>query len=241
MDTNLIASNTELVISHLKARRADSKILDEILKIKSLRAERNACIQEGDKAKNIRKSLSKDIGLMMKQNKLVEVEQLKQRVEEANFASGEADEKLARIDAEIKSIFPMIPNLLDDRYVLLFSPRNIHMLYLMDMGHRRVPDGSSDAENPVVFVWNEDNRKIGEEYLWHDEIAKVLGGLDIEAASKVSGARFSVLVGPLAKLERALIQFFLDFHSSRGYTEVSVPFIVTRSTLEGTGACGLTF
>lgn len=57
----------------------------------------------------------------------------------------------------------------------------------------------------------------------------------MDAAAKVSGARFSVLVGPLARLERAIIQYFLDFHSSRGYTEVSVPYIVSRSTLEGTG------
>jgi len=99
----------------------------------------------------------------------------------------------------------------------------------------RVPEGSSDADNPVVYSWSDETRKIGSGYLWHDEIAKSLGGLDIEAASKVSGARFSVLVGPLAKLERALIQFFLNFHSSRGYTEVSVPYIVSRTTLEGTG------
>ena len=99
----------------------------------------------------------------------------------------------------------------------------------------RVPDGSTDADNPVISTWGAEERKIGTHYLWHDEIAKGLGGLDMDAAAKVSGARFSVLVGPLARLERAIIQYFLDFHSSRGYTEVSVPYIVSRSTLEGTG------
>jgi len=98
-----------------------------------------------------------------------------------------------------------------------------------------VPDGSSDVDNPVVYSWGLEKRKIGTNFFWHDEIAKGLGGLDMDAASKVSGARFSVLVGPLAKLERAIIQFFLDFHTSRGYKEVSVPYIVSRSTLEGTG------
>jgi seryl-tRNA synthetase len=78
-------------------------------------------------------------------------------------------------------------------------------------------------------------RKMGEEYLWHDEIARNLDGVDIDAAAGISGARFSVLVGPIARLERALMQFFLDFHTSRGYKEVSVPYIVSRSTLEGTG------
>lgn len=59
--------------------------------------------------------------------------------------------------------------------------------------------------------------------------------MDAEAAARISGSRFSVLVGPVARLERALTQYFLDFHAKRGYTEVSVPFIVSRSTLEGTG------
>lgn len=78
-------------------------------------------------------------------------------------------------------------------------------------------------------------RKMGDGYLWHDEIANKLGGLDVDAAVRISGARFSVLKGSIARLERALIQYFLDFHSSRGYEEVSVPYVVSRSTLEGTG------
>mmetsp|Transcript_77388 Transcript_77388/g.151846 ORF Transcript_77388/g.151846 Transcript_77388/m.151846 type:complete len:329 (-) Transcript_77388:19-1005(-) len=57
----------------------------------------------------------------------------------------------------------------------------------------------------------------------------------MEAAIRMSGARFSVLVGPIARLERALVSYFLDFHTKRGYTEVAVPFIVSRSSLEGTG------
>lgn len=71
--------------------------------------------------------------------------------------------------------------------------------------------------------------------MWHDEIGVKLRGVDVEAANRISGARFSVLKGSVARLERALSQYFLDFHSARGYEEVSVPFIVTRSTLQGTG------
>jgi seryl-tRNA synthetase len=115
LDTTLIASNIELVLSHLKARRADSKIDDDVLKLKNLRAERNACIVEGDKAKNIRKTLSKDIGILMKQNKLDEVDAVKMQVEQANIQSAASDEKLAQIDEEIKKIFSVLPNLLDDR------------------------------------------------------------------------------------------------------------------------------
>jgi len=92
-----------------------------------------------------------------------------------------------------------------------------------------------------MYSWGGHLRKISSPndphlpYLWHDEIARQLGGLDSEAATSLSGTRFSVLVGPIARLERALINFFLDFHMKRGYQEVSVPYIVSRSTLYGTG------
>lgn len=86
-----------------------------------------------------------------------------------------------------------------------------------------------------MTVWGEDKRKIGDNFQWHDDIARGLGGLDLEAATRMSGSRFSVLIGPVARLERALTQYFLDFHTTRGYQEVSVPFIVSRSTLQGTG------
>ena len=100
-----------------------------------------------------------------------------------------------------------------------------------------VPDGSDDKDNVVVSSWGEELRKVGEEgsFLWHDELAKEVHGADMDAAARMSGSRFSVLVGPIARLERAITQYFLDFHLQRGYTEVSVPFIVSRSALEGTG------
>lgn len=88
----------------------------------------------------------------------------------------------------------------------------------------------------VVHTWGEDRRKVGDGYLWHDDLAKGVNGLDLDAAARMSGARFSLLVGPVARLERALTQYFLDFLTTkRGYTEVAVPYLVSRSTLEGTG------
>jgi seryl-tRNA synthetase len=101
--------------------------------------------------------------------------------------------------------------------------------------NKRVPTGKDENQNVIVHAWGESLRKVGEHYLWHDEIAKNLHGLDGEAAARLSGSRFSVLLGPIARLERAITQYFMDFHTSRGYTEVSVPFIVTRHSLEGTG------
>ena len=98
-----------------------------------------------------------------------------------------------------------------------------------------VPDGSDETSNKIVSQWGDELKKMGDGYQWHDEIATKLLGLDVDAAARISGARFSVLKGPVAKLERALIQYFLDYHTNNGYEEVSVPYIVSRSTLEGTG------
>lgn len=213
LDISLISQNPELVRSHLLGRRSDSSLMDNLTKIGELRLIRNNLIFEGDSAKSLRKSLSSEIGKLIQDKKLDDAEILKSRVEEANKKAAIIDVKLNTIEQELQSLLAYLPNLLDDK----------------------VPDGSSDADNVVIHSWGDDLRKIGPNYMWHDEIASKLGGLSMDAASRISGARFSVLTGALAKLERALVQYFLDFHTSRGYIEVSVPYIVSRSTLQGTG------
>jgi seryl-tRNA synthetase len=213
LDTTLLQTNPDLVLSHLKARRSGAELLAEVGLVGALRQERNAKIVEGDAAKNVRKTLSQQIGQAIKEGKQDVVLELKCKVEEASTKAAMADQELQRIDGEINKIFPLIPNLLDDR----------------------VPDGSDDTQNPIVFQWGDEYKKVGSSFLWHDEIALKIKGLDVDAAARISGARFSVLKGSIARLERSIIQYFLDFHVSRGYEEVSVPYIVSRSTLEGTG------
>lgn len=115
LDTSLISSQIELVISHLKSRKSDSKLIDKVRQIKQLKIERNNYIVEGDSNKNLRKTLSKEIGILMKDKNLEEIEKLKQKVEQASLDSMKADEKLAEIDLEIDSILAILPNLLDDR------------------------------------------------------------------------------------------------------------------------------
>ncbi|KAJ1397435.1 Seryl-tRNA synthetase N-terminal domain-containing protein [Ochromonadaceae sp. CCMP2298] len=178
LDTQLISSQPDLVVGHLRSRKADEALIERVLRIKALRTERNSCIVEGDAAKGVRKALSKDIGLLMRDQKMQEAEELKKRVELASADSAAADEKLAVIDSEIDSILSLVPNLLDDA----------------------VPEGRDEADNQVVGVWGEERRKLGQGFLWHDEVARNLNGIDIDAAARISGARFSVLVGPVARL-----------------------------------------
>jgi seryl-tRNA synthetase len=126
----------------------------------------------------------------------------------------EASEKaLQDVRGELRDIELGLPNLLADD----------------------VPTGDSEEDNSEVRRWGEP-RELGFEARDHVELGERLGQLDFDAASKISGARFAVMTGPLARLQRALIQFMLDTHTSEhGYTETYVPYLVKSHALIGTG------
>jgi seryl-tRNA synthetase len=106
---------------------------------------------------------------------------------------------------------------------------------LPNLPHASVTVGSSSADNPVVRTWGE-KRVFDFEPKAHWDLGPELGIIDFERATKISGARFAVLMGAGAQLERALINFMLTLHTtSHGYTEVEPPFLVSGSTLYGTG------
>lgn len=116
LDVSLIASEPELVMQHLRARRASESVVGDLLAIGDLRARRNSLIFESDKAKSQRKTLSAQIGQMMKEKKDQEVAALKLEVESVSAIAAKADEELKDIDAEMSKLVSYIPNLLDDRY-----------------------------------------------------------------------------------------------------------------------------
>lgn len=116
LDTLLITQNPDLVRSHLRARRADPEFIDQTLQnIADLRSKRNALIVESDKYKGARKNISAEIGKLMKEKKLDDVETLKLQVQELNNKIETADIKLSEYDREIHNYFSFLPNLLDDR------------------------------------------------------------------------------------------------------------------------------
>jgi hypothetical protein len=120
MDTNLLATNPDLVISHLTSRRSNPALLEDVSKIAALRTERNQLIVKGDAAKGVRKTLSQQIGQLMKEGKSAEVAVLKLQVEEASVKAAECDTELVTIDAAINRLFSVLPNLLDDRLELIY-------------------------------------------------------------------------------------------------------------------------
>ena len=112
---------------------------------------------------------------------------------------------------------------------------NAFLSVIPNTPHESVPAGKSETDNVEV-------RKVGNapkfdfEVKDHVSIGEGLGGLDFEAATKISGARFSLLKGPLARMHRALAQFMLDTHTEQhGYTEVYVPYLVNADSMRGTG------
>ncbi|WP_298285308.1 serine--tRNA ligase [Acidocella sp.] len=123
------------------------------------------------------------------------------------------DREGPRLDALLKDMLCRMPNLLDDA----------------------VPPGRDEAENLVVKEWGV-KREFGFAVKQHFEIGEALGLMDFAGAAKLAGARFTVLKGALARLERALAQFMLDVHTSEhGYSETAVPLLVNDATMFGTG------
>ena len=109
------------------------------------------------------------------------------------------------------------------------------LLYLPNIPHPSVPDGISSDDNVELRRWGEPRGGLGFEPKPHWELGAALGILDPAAAAKVTGARFHFYLGAGARLERALINFFMDTHASRGYTEMFPPYMANRASLTGVG------
>ena len=108
-------------------------------------------------------------------------------------------------------------------------------LAVPNLPHASVPEGRDETDNVVLRHWGEP-RKFDFAPKDHVDLGEGLGLLDFESAVKITGARFAVLTGPLARMQRALIQFMLDLHTSEhGYTETYVPYMVNADSLRGTG------
>jgi seryl-tRNA synthetase len=177
----------------------------------ALEEQRKAVQVEVESLRAERNASAKSIGKAKAQGAdvaplLVSVKDLGDRLESA-------ESKLQLVQAELTDIEMGLPNLL----------------------HDDVPDGCDETENREVLKCG-DLPKFDFEPLDHVDLGSGMSLLDFEAASRISGSRFSVLRGPLARMQRALIQFMLDTHTSEhGYEEVYVPYLVQADALTGTG------
>ena len=154
---------------------------------------------------------------------------------EIGRAKAKGDEKLvAEIMAEVATFGDELKQLEAKDAVVQLKLKDFLAL-IPNTPHSSVPEGKTEIDNVEV-------RKVGEipkfafEVQDHVSIGEGLGGLDFDTATKITGARFSLLKGPLARLHRALAQFMLDTHTEKhGYTETYVPYIVNGESMRGTG------
>jgi seryl-tRNA synthetase len=192
------------------ARRGLAPMAAELLRID---AERREHVQKLQDAQARRNAASKDIGEAMKAGDKAKAEALKAEMGAIKdfIASGEAVER--EIDQRLTAALAVIPNLpLDD-----------------------VPDGKDETGNVEVRRWGAPPA-FHFEARQHFDIGEWLGLMDFEAAAKISGARFVVMKGQLARLERAVAQFMLDHQTGKnGYTEHYVPYMVNDNAMYGTG------
>src|SRR4051812_5822137 len=172
---------------------------------------RKAAQIESDRMRAERNANAKAVG--MAKGKGEDASALLKRAEELTSQMAASDAAIAAVQGELDAWQLGLPNTL----------------------HESVPEGRDESANQEVRRWGEP-RKLDFTPKDHVEIGERLGGLDFETAAKISGARFSVMKGGVARLHRALAQFMLDLHTrEHGYTELYVPYLVNAATLQGTG------
>jgi len=211
LDINLIRKQPDFVKQRLATRGAgDEARIDEILKLDE---QRRKALAEVEALKALRNRVSKEIGALMGQKKLAEAEAKKAETKDLGDKIAALDKETAEVDAA----------------------RDALMLGLPNLPHESVAIGRTAEDNPLVRVHGE-KPAYGFTPKAHVELCESLKLVDFARATKLSGSGFLLYTHWGAKLERALIQFMLDLHTTEhGYTEVSPPHMVGEQCLVGVG------
>lgn len=205
-----IKANPQHIIERLKVKGFDGR--EAIEKILALDEERRSLQKANDAVASELKKLASGIGAMMKEGRREEAEAAKQRVAALKADTAGRVDRQAEAEKEIRDILLTIPN----------TPC------------ADVPEGLTAADNVVVKEGGV-IPDLGADALPHWELAKKYGIIDFELGVKVTGAGFPFYIGKGARLQRALIQYFLNSASEAGYTEVEPPFVVNEASGYGTG------
>ncbi len=208
LDPNLIREKPDFVKDGIAKKGADPELIDKFLEVDKKRKD---LVKKTDLLRHERKELSQKIGMLLAKKE--DVSDLKARVKEIATEIKTLEKELTQYESEYKDILLRIPNLPDE---------SVH-------------SGKDESENIVVKRWGE-IPEFGFKPKPHWEIAENLDIIDFKRGAKISGARFYVLKGPGAKLERALISFMIDLHTEKhGYKEIFPPFLINRESMIGTG------
>src|SRR5687767_1250951 len=209
LDLNYVRENIDKVREALRARRADGAALDDFTRADE---ERRRVIAESDQLNAQRNASSREIGGLMKEGKKEEAEARRAEVSTLKDKIAELDQLRTDAEARMRELLSTLPNI----------------------PHATVPVGDDESANQEVRRWGT-APKFDFEPKDHVDLGTALGILDLERATKITSARFAILNGAGARLERALINFMLDVQTrEHGYLETLPPFIVNRASLFGT-------
>ena len=206
LDIRMIRSNPDEVKRRL-GRRGQEFRIDEII---SLDEKRRELLTQVEELKNRKNKVSEEVAKLKKAKEnadalIVEMREVSDKIKED-------DDKVRELEEQINGILLTMPNMPSDR----------------------TPEGASEEDNQELRKWGEPTT-FEYEPKAHWDIGEGLGILDFATAGKVTGARFTFYKGLGARLERALINFFLDTHTDHGYTEIFPPFMAHRRSMMGTG------
>ncbi len=208
LDIRFVRENTDKVIDALKKRGQKNEILNKFLEIE---LERRDLLRIVEEQRQLRNKLSQEIGRLKKEGG--EVEGVLSEAKSVSDQITAKEEILRVLEDKAKQELLLIPNI----------------------PHESVPIGKDDTDNKEIRVWG-DKPQFSFEPKNHWDIGENLGILDFERAGKIAGARFVILKGAGARLERALINFMLNIHTKEhGYTEIFPPLLVNREAMTGTG------
>lgn len=205
LDTNVIRQNSDIVRAMLKNRNMDGTILDKFLEVDD---EWRALVEENNHLRKLRNNVSVSIAKMDDKDKRSKIEEMRE------------------ISNKIKSN--------DEEICRLENIRLDCILNFPNIPHESVPVGKDSTENVVVY--ESGNKRVFDfTPKEHWELAENLDIIEFDRGVKVSGSGFYVMKGDGARLERALINYFLDIHQDQGYTELVVPGIINQDAVIGTG------
>ncbi|MFH1365579.1 MAG: serine--tRNA ligase [archaeon] len=209
IDIKLIRDNPELVKANYKLRgkREFLDLLDATIKKDD---EWRKLKFQADKLRSEKNKISQEVNLAVKSKNRKKIDETKEKAKEISQKLQETQEREKEIEKELRNLMLLLPNLIDKRVVV----------------------GKDDSENKEIRTWGV-KPKIPNA-LSHVEIGKKLDGLDMETAAKITGSGFFILKGDLARLQRALIQFMLNYHYKTGRTEIISPVLANPKTAEGT-------
>ena len=208
LDIELIRKKPEFVKERLSTR--DKTLPDLIDEVLELDKRRRKILTELESLRAERNKKSKEIGLLKREGKDTSI--IEKEVREIKERIDSLEEELREVQGKLRDLMLRVPNL----------------------PHEGVPIGEDEEDNVEVRRWGEP-REFPFDPKPHWEIGEKLGVLDFERGARLSGSRFTVVRSWGAKLERALINFMLDLHTSKGYEEILPPHLVRPEILEGTG------